>query len=227
MATSRISRISSASSEANTVTLGTHQLNDLIVISAFRDGSATNPTLPAGWTLITDTSDGTLCSITVGWKLAISGADTSGTWSNATGMLCHVYRGADPVAPFGTIQFDGGASATLTYGDTTGATKGRMNNQWFVAFAHHRSVDTTTMTNAPTGYTLVITALGVTQDQVSFDTNGPVEAGFASNTVATGGTSSGFCTVQLPLYPPMPPENNFQFVRSISTGIMSVTEKIR
>lgn len=228
MATSRISRIGSNSSETNSVTIPAgHQAGDLIIISAFRDGSATNPTIPAGWTNITNTSDGTTCSISAGWKFAASGAETSGTWTNATGMLVHVYRGVDPVAPLGTFTFNGGSSATLTYGATTGLTKARMDNQWFVAFAHHRSINTTTMTNAPTGYTLVVTALGATQDQVSFDTDGPTEIGFASNTVATGGTSSGFCTIQLPIYPPMMKTNNFQQVRSVSAGVISVGEKVR
>ncbi len=233
MAESRISRISSASAEATTVTLGTHAKGDIILIFAFRDGSATNPTVPAGWTTLTITTDGTTCSVSMGWKIATSNADTSGTWTNATGLMCHVYRGADKISPFGvqkatpigTLVANAGTTSPSTYGST--AAKAIMNNQWFVAFQAHRSIDTTTLSNTPTGYTNVINALGATQDMVSFDTNGPVEAGFASNTVAPGGTASGWQTVQLPIYPEMARLNNYQAPRVISAGVMSVGEKIR
>lgn len=227
MAESRISRISSASAEATTVTLGTHAKGDIILIFAFRDGSTTNPSIPAGWTNVTNTTDGTSCSVSIGWKIAISAADSSGTWTNATGLMCHVYRGVDHVRPFGTLTANAGTTSPSTYGATTGVTKARMDNQWFVAFQAHRSIDTTTLSNAPTGYTNIINALGATQDMVSFDTNGPVQNGFASNTVAPGGTASGWQTCQLPIYPAMQRLNNYQAARSVSAGIISIGEKLR
>lgn len=228
MATSRISRISSASAEANSVTLGTHAKGDVIIICAVRDGSTTNPTIPAGWTNITNTSDGTLMSISVGWKIATSAADVSGTWTNATGVMCHVYRGADQIKPFGAITFNASSATTVTYGATTGATKVRMNNQWMVAFAICTGVDTTTLNTAPNGgYTNVINALGATQDMVSFDTNGPVETGVASNTVTHGGASQNNVSIQIPIYPAMMTFNNYQQARVISAGVISVGEKVR
>lgn len=223
MPTSRISRVGSGSAEATTITIPAgHQLGDILLIFAFRDGSATNPTVPAGWNVITNTTDGTTCSVSIGWKLATSGAETSGTWTNATGLMCHVYRGADPVTPFGTLVANAGTTSPSTYGSTIGVGLDRMDNQWFVAFQAHRSVDTTTLSNAPTGYTNVINALGATQDMVSFDTNGPVAAGFASNTVAPGGTASGWQTCQLPIYPSQVKLNNYRRIRAVSAGVISV-----
>lgn len=229
MAASRISRIGSGSAEATTVTIPAgHQKGDIIIIYAVRDGSVTNPTIPAGWTNITNTSDGTLMSISVGWKIAISASDTSGTWTNATGLMCHVYRGVDHIKPFGAITFNASSATTVTYGATTGATKVRMDNQWMVAFATCTGVDTTTLNTAPSGgYTNVINALGATQDMVSFDTNGPVQTGVASNTVTHGGASQKNLSIQIPIYPPMMLQNNFQQVRSISAGVMSIGEKVR
>lgn len=228
MPTSRISRISSASAEATTVTLGTHATGDVIIIYAVNDGSVTNPTIPTGWTNITNTSDGTLMSISVGWKYAASGAETSGTWTNATGLMCHVYRGCHRVTPFGAITFNASSATTVTYGATTGVTKVRMDNQWMVAFATCTGVDTTTLNTAPLGgYTNVINALGATQDMVSFDTNGGVENGVASNTVTHGGVSQNNLSIQIPIYPPSFGTNNYQAVRVISAGVMSVSEKIR
>lgn len=228
MAASLISRISSASAEAASVTLGTHAKGDILLICAVRDGSTTNPTIPSGWTNITNTSDGTLMSISVGWKRAASGAETSGTWTNATGIMCHVYRGPDPITPFGSITFSASSATTVTYGATTGVTKVRMDNQWMVAFAICTGVDTTTLNTAPSGgYTNVINALGTTQDMVSFDTNGPVQTGVASNTVTHGGASQNNVSIQIPIYPPRMTLNNYQAPRCISAGVISVTEKMR
>ena len=143
MSQSLISRIGSASAEATTITIpaGHHQ-GDIILIAAFRDGNTTNPSVPAGWTTITVTTDGTTCSTSVGWKIATSNSETSGTWTNATGLMCHVYRGVDHISPFGvqtatpspSLTANAGTTSPSTYGATTGVNKGRMNNQWFVAF---------------------------------------------------------------------------------------------
>jgi len=97
-----------------------------------------------------------------------------------------------------------------------------------VAFATCTGVDTTTLNTAPSGgYTNVINALGATQDMVSFDTNGPVETGVASNTVSHGGVSQNNLSIQIPIYPPMMRQNNYRQVRSISAGVISVGEKLR
>lgn len=224
-----ITRIGSGSAEATTVTIPAgHTQGDILLIFAFRNGSVTNPTIPAGWTSITNTTDGTLCSVSIGWKIATSAAETSGTWTNASGLMCHVYRGLDPIAPFGTLVANAGTASPVTYGSTQGVGLDRMDNQWFVAFAAHRLIDTTTATTVPTGYTLVVTALGATSDMVSFDTNAPVQVGFASNTVAQGGAAnSGWQSCQLPMYPAVTSFNNYQSVRAISAGIISTGEKIR
>lgn len=226
MAESRIQRVGTASIEATSITLPTHQLGDIILIFAFRDNSTTNPTLPTGFTNITNTLDGTTCSVTMGWKIAGSNAETSGTWTNATGLICHVYRGVDNVMPFGTLQSNAGTSTTVTYGSTQGVGKDRMNNQWFVAFAGNRSIDTTNMAGAPTGYSIRETLLGAVNDMVSFDTNGPVKAGAASNGVAVGGTGTGWITAQLPIYPAMQRFNNYQQVR-VEDGMNLASDKVR
>lgn len=224
---SAIIRIGSNSAEAASLTIPTgHQSQDVLLIYAFRDGNATAPSLPTGWTSL-GTATATSTSARVGWKLATSSSETSGTWTNATGTMVHVYRGVDPTNGFGTLTTNSGTASPSTYGATTGLTKARMGNSWLVAFQGHRSVDTTTLTTAPTGYTLVITALGATSDMVSFDTNGCIDEGFASNTVAPGGTASGWITAQIPIYPVQAFTNNFRFVQSKSAGIISVGERIR
>jgi len=224
-----IERVGHNSAEASTVTIPTgHKAGDIILIFAFRDGNVTNPTIPAGWNTITNTLDGTSCSVSIGWKVAQSGSETSGTWTNATHLQTIIYRGADPNSPFGSLTSNAGTTSPSTYGATTGVTKWKSNETWFAAFQGHRSVDTTTMNSAPTGYTNLQYLQGATSDSVSFDTNGPANAeGFASNTVAPGGTASGWITAQIPIYPARMQQNNFQFARSKSAGIISMSERIR
>lgn len=226
MPESRISRVGVASAEASSVTLPAgHKAGDIILVFAFRDGSTTPPTLPAGFTNI-NSAGSNASSFRCGWKIATSAADTSGTWTNATGIMVVVYRGPDHIIPFSVSAIQAGATSPSNYGGTNLATIAKMNNQWLVAFQGHVSTDTTTMTTAPTGYgaSPIITALGATQDMVAFDTNGPVETGFAFNTVAPGGTAAGWHTLQVAIYPAMQRLNNYQSPRVIG---MSVGEKIR
>jgi hypothetical protein len=223
-----IERVGHNSAEASTVTIPAgHKAGDIILIFAYRDGSATNPTIPAGWTKITNTLDGTSCSVSIGWKVAQSGSETSGTWTNATHLQVIVYRGVDPITPFGALTSNAGTTSPSTYGATTGITKWKSNETWFAAFQGHRSVDTTTLNGNPTNYTNLQYLQGATSDSVSFDTNGPVSDGMASNTVAPGGTASGWITAQLPVYPAVTILNNFQFARAKSAGIISMSERIR
>lgn len=223
-----IQRVGSNAAEASTVTIPSgHQAGDFMLIFAFRDGSATNPTIPGGWTNKTNTLDGTTCSVSIGYKFATSGAETSGTWTNATHLQCIVFRGVRPTNPTGTLTSNAGTTSPSTYGSTQGAGKDTMSEMWLAAFQGHRSIDTATMNTAPTGYTNLQYLQGATADSVSFDTNGPIATGFASNTVAPGGTASGWITAQVPIYPTAPDGNNFQFPRSVSQGVISVTERWR
>lgn len=225
MPESRVSRVGTNSAEATSATLPAGTLTgDIAIVFAFRDGSTTPPTLPAGYTNI-NSAGSNACSFRCGWKLLGPSDTTTGTWTNATGIMVVVMRGLDPIKPFSASAIQAGATSPSNYGATT--TLAIMNNQWFIAFQGHVSVDTTTLSNAPTGYTNIINALGATQDMVAFSTSGPVEAGFAFNTVAPGGTAAGWHTFQVACYPAMQRQNNYQAPRVVSAGVISVGEKIR
>ena len=218
------------SNEATTVTIPAgHAAGHLMVVWAWRDGSTTNPTVPAGWTTITNTTDGTTCSISMGWKWAVSGAETSGTWTNATSTACHVYRGVDPINPVGAVVGTAGTTSPYTFGAVT---LRNTSTSWIAAFIGHRSVDTTTITTAPTSMTNQSSTLGATSDVASHDTNGPYTAGitYAANTVAPGGTDSGVITAMLEIIAENATTiNNYQFADASSSnaGIISVGEKIK
>ena len=66
----------------------------MILIFADRGGTATAPALPSGYvTILTKTSSGgTPEGARLGYKIATGTSDTSGTWTNANEICCHVYR---------------------------------------------------------------------------------------------------------------------------------------
>ncbi len=141
-----VSYISSDSAAANTVTMPTHQALDLILVFAFRDGNTTAPTMPSGYTLI-NTSGANTCSGILAYKIANSAAETTGTWTNATGIVVQVYRGA---AGVGASAVGGGTGTTITYPAVT--LQKTNSTSWAARFAGHRTATNMT-TNTPSGYT--------------------------------------------------------------------------
>lgn len=226
-----ISRIGFSSAEAATITIpGTYQAGDLIIIFAFRDGSVTNPTIPSGWTSITSTTDGTNCSVSAGWKVAISGADTSGTWTNATGLVCAVYRNqATNKTPIGTFQPSAGTTNTVTYAAVSPMVC--PGTSWLVAFAGHINTDTTIET-APTNLTNQTNTAGATAEYAGHDSNGIYTAGaggWPSTNVTVSGTAGAWQTMVLEIFAEQSSLENYKFASatSVNAGIMSVTEKIK
>lgn len=204
-------RMGAACAEANSIGLPSGiQRGDLMLIFAFRDGSATNPTVPAGWTTLTNTLDGTSCSAAIGWRRYQPG-DTSGTWANATALALVVYRGAQSDGePVGTPQTSVGTTSPSTY---AAVATGRGGSSWIAAFQGHRSVDTTALTTPPTGLTNVASALGATCDVVVHDSNGPISDRFVSATVAPGGTASGWITAMVEIFSRAVVLNNYHSPR--------------
>ena len=216
------SRIGSVAAESATVVVPAgHQAGDLLLAFAFRDGSATNPSLPAGWIDLL-TPDGTSCSVRVAYRIAASSAEANAVFTNATATICHVYRGMKSNgAPVGTPVAGAGTTSPSSYS----AVLVKANTSWLVAFQGHRSTDTTTLINPPVGMALISSSLGASCDMASFDTGGVYPGSYAANTVAPGGTASGWQTIVVEVLGPQFVFNNYQFVRT-GTG-MSTSEKIR
>lgn len=208
------------SNEAATVTIPMHQVGDLIIVWAWRDGSTTNPTIPGGWTTITSTTDGTTCSISMGWKIATSSGETSGTWTNATSTAAAVFRGAGSVsANFSTAT----TGATQTWNAVTLTGK----KSWLIGFVGHRSTNTTTLTTPPTGMTNLASTLGASSDVAVHCSEGVVLLNYATNNTTSGGTASGAITAIVEIKPLGNSFNNFATPTSASGGVMSITEKAR
>lgn len=184
-----------AGTGTTTAAIPAHQAGDVLIGIAFRDGSTTNPTIPTGWTPVTNTTDGTTCSASIGYRVATDSATVSGTWTNATGLVVLVYRNADPNSPV-SFAAGSGTGTTITYP----ANAGWITPQgWTICFAGHGSVDTALET-PPTGLTLRASFVDATNEIAAFDSNGAT-AGWSATDVAAGGTSGNWLAVTLRLKP--------------------------
>jgi hypothetical protein len=211
------------SANATTVTIPTHKIGDLIIIFAFRDGSTTNPTIGSGFTTLTNTLDGTSCSVSVGYRIATATNTTSGTWTNATDLICLVYRGQlNTGTPLGTFTGTAGTAASVTYGAVTLVNKG---GSWVIAFAGHRSINTSLET-PPANMSLVIDQLDATMESAAFHQNCP-HINWPSTDVAVGGTASGWITFVIEIFAQGFVLNNYKFAKANSSSGISVTEKIK
>jgi hypothetical protein len=180
-----ISHIGSAAAAAASVTLPAHQPGDLIIVFAARSAGAapeTVPSLPTGWTSI-GTSQRDFWATRVGYKVATSSSETTGTWTNAVRIAALVYRGTDPTAPIG---------ATATAGSTSGnvATYPALAlsgvTPWVVGVAGHRTADNVEV--APAGMMNRVSN-GAGGEVAAHDTNGSVSS-WSGQTVSLSGTSA-------------------------------------
>lgn len=176
-----------ASAGTSSVTLPTHVTGDLIVIFTFRDGNTTQPTLPAGFTAISNAVGANSCSATLGYKVAASGSETSGTWTNAHAIMAVVIGGQN-ASPIGGSGVGGGASVTVTYPTLT--MSDASGNSVVLGFSGHRSVDTNLETPPP-GMLRVGTFVNATCELACHVTNGGVTS-FAAVAVKVNGTSAGW-----------------------------------
>lgn len=233
-----ISLVGSAAG-TTTFTSPTHRIGDIFICFAFRDGSTTNPTIPGGWTSITNTTDGTTCSVSAGWKRATSTGETSGTWSNATRVICIVLRGClDNGTPIGTFAPTAGTTNTVTYTSRNLNSSNITGASWFIAFAGHRSVDTT-LESPPTGMTLVSSDVDANAETACFATTGtggqtygPATANWPSTNVSISGTASGWQTMVIEVFADGGELESRKYLTSTpnstgaNAGVLSFSERI-
>lgn len=186
-----ISFISAGGAQAATITIPAgHATGDLLIMFAFRDGSTTAPSIPAGWTQI-GLNTGTSVSSTTAYRVATSSSETSGTWTNANAIVCHVYRGQ---LATGTPVVNSGAQAgTGTSVNYSGIiTMTGPGTSWVALFAGHSSIDTSLET-PKSGTVNRSNNVGATCEVAGHDTNGTV-ASFSFGSVTVGGTSGNYIT---------------------------------
>lgn len=126
-------------------TLPAHQADDVIIGFA-ANFDAASPSLPSGWTLISNES---YC--TVGYRVAASSGTSSGTWTNARVVGFLIYRDCDPLDPIGASDADSGFGSIISY---PALTMERTDNSAWVVRLGGVSSTSAAATSAPTGYTL-------------------------------------------------------------------------
>jgi hypothetical protein len=202
-------------------------IGDLLIMFAFRDGSTTNPTVPADWTTITNTYDGTSCSISMAYRIATTADIASGTWTNANVVVGVVYRAVvSSGVPVGTVANNAGTNNTINYPARALAVSNIIGSSWFVAFAGHRSADTT-LEIPPANMGLVLSYPVASAEGCIFDTNGYAPANWPSTNVTITGTASGWITAVIEIKAEGEKLNNFNFPTSVSAGVISITEKLK
>lgn len=185
-----ISRISVVDAAGTSLTPGTHDTGDLLLMFAYRQNSVAQPTIPVGWTPITNVVGANTNSINAAYKIAASSSETSGTWTNAHELMLHVYRGQSTVSPIGAFTNSQGTGTTVTYGLVNMINPD--GTSWVAAGAGHRNTNTA-METPPTNMTNLTNEVG-TGESASHDTNTGV-ASWPSTNVAVGGSASGWCTI--------------------------------
>lgn len=187
-----ISFVGAQGNTGTTVTIPTHQSGDLILLFAYKDGSATAITTPtAGGTVPTwiSINFGGSSSNSTNFRYAVATGSntTSGTWTTATEIFCLVYRGTKAIgasaAANNTTNVISYPALTLNRTDGT---------SWVVGVAGHRSA--TNVEQAPSGMTNRVSS---GTEAAGHDTNGTASS-WSAQTV-TVNASSGWRSVTVEL----------------------------
>jgi hypothetical protein len=182
-----ITRIGSATASATTVTIPAHQAGDLILIWAFRGGSTTVPTIPQGWVEVNreTESTATTCAGILCYRIANGSSDTSGTWTNASELICAVYRPSTGYTiRIGQTAVNKSTTNTINY-PALSPMADSGGNSWVVGAVGASNL-TQTLTTAFTGMTNVTSVSGASYQAAFFDTNAGVTSWPSTNQTVTG-----------------------------------------
>lgn len=173
------------SAGATSVTLPAHSFGDIIIVFAYRDGNVTQPTLPAGFTAISNAAGANVNSSTLGYKIAANSSETSGTWANASAIMAVVINGS-VASGIGNSSTNGGSDSRISY--TTVSLGGTRH---VICFAGHRSVNVA-VEEPLYGMLRVGSFVNATCELACHITNGPVASFAGGISPGGGGTVSGF-----------------------------------
>lgn len=202
-----ISRIGSGYAAATSITIpGTYQNGDLILIWAFNNAAATAPTVAAGF-MAKQTSTLNSVGSALGWKIAGSASETSGTWTNATSLQCLVYRGTSTnKLPIATLSTNGIVNANSNTNILWQALLPMQcaGTSWVVSFAGIKSIDTG-IESGPTVLTMQQDNISASDEVCAYDSNGPLSAfqtssaGNLSSSIgnSVGGTAGSWHTYSI------------------------------
>ena len=175
-----ISRISAATNNGTTVTLGTHAKGDLILYFAIDvTNPIVTPDLPSGVLGLTTrgSSGGTF---RVGYYIADSSSETVGTtgWTNAQNVTAIVYRGGPSSIIVPTaLSINGTSGTTIGYGAqpalTSPVLKESALDYWVGAYVFSRSTLNNLASLVPSGMSYASNSImtSVNCEVANYDTN--------------------------------------------------------
>lgn len=169
----------------------------IVFAFAFRDGNNTAPTIPTtspAWNTISNGAGSNSNGAAFAWRLASSGTEASGTFTNANSLILVSFSGANTSAIGGSPGSAEGSSSTVTYPDANTFTTGD-GTSWVIACCGHRSADTSLNDDAQVPPGLSTTNKAAVEDGTDvaacWNSNGG-KSSYAGDNVAVGGTSSGW-----------------------------------
>ena len=197
-----VSFVGAASAEATSLTLPAHQAGDLIVICAAA-GNISNIAIPSGWTVLTNRQGSASLAAVVAFKVANSGAETSGTWTNAVLLQAGVWRHTDKVLIVnGVSEGAGNPTTTILFPAiaTSGSGASIMTTQnWVGAFALSAS-NTNDFETPPSGMTNRAVISGTSSLELALhDTNANVASW--TSTSRTASVSASYHTRMFSIEP--------------------------
>lgn len=175
-----ISRVGSASAQATTITIPTHQSGDLILIVANRN-NITAATVPSGW--VASSTGGSGVNTAFAWKLAKSSSETSGTFTNAVALHCAVYRASSGILAMSTSSSGTTASSTTIIYSANGSYRAGSLDNWWIATAFQLN-SANSLETAPSGMTNINSEFSAGNwKSVLHDTNASQLSNWASTNV--------------------------------------------
>jgi hypothetical protein len=135
----------------------THAAGDLLLWFAYRDNSATVPTIPSGWVTRVSLSQ-SLGSLAIAYKYAANNSESFGTWTNATQIFASVWRGDPNTLIFPNyLSTNNANSTTINYLSQTANTfQTNASDQALVGWVANRNSANTL--SSPSGMTLAQSA---------------------------------------------------------------------
>ena len=179
-----ISRVSSATANTTSVSIGTHAAGDTIIIAGYRDGNNAGPTIPTGWYQLFS-GGGNSTGFSVAYKIATSGSETSGTWASATSLHAIVYRPATGkiIVP---KYYSGNSASSVSVNiaaPVVGTFENGSDDLWLLAFIAQRNSSNSLNTATWTGLTNVSSSTdGSSWQFVGNDSNATRTTAWASTT---------------------------------------------
>ena len=193
-----ISRISAATNNGTTVTLGSHAKGDTIIYLAYNQGSVTIPTLPSNALGLYSRSS-SAGSQRISYYVAGSAAETVGTTghANADNVTALIYRGGSSsiVVP-SFLSIGSATSTTINYpAQVAGTLKEQALDLWLAGYCISNSTANSLSAIPPSGMTSINNSVGANFEIATYDTNATRTTAWPSTNVTAANSAAYFAMV--------------------------------